>query len=63
MKSMKKCCQCGRLVLPWQQSNVARSAIHIECHQKFIDNSIAKLHEQRSLIEELTFFKYENMKI
>jgi hypothetical protein len=35
---MKRCCECKKIVWPWQQSKISASPIHLKCHQPIIAN-------------------------
>ena len=47
---MKKCCECKKIVWPWQESSLAFN-IHSSCHQQII-NDAAKDHKIRILMNK-----------
>lgn len=42
MRKMKKCCDCKKIVWPWQQSNIALEPIHKKCHEVLICKAISE---------------------
>jgi len=35
---MKRCCECGKLLMPWNTSNISFSPIHRRCHEAILNN-------------------------
>jgi hypothetical protein len=56
---MKRCCECKKLVWPWQQSVISACPIHLKCHQRVIlekarqDPEVGKLMQQEILEFEI----------
>lgn len=54
---MKKCCECKKIVWPWQQSKISFSPIHLKCHQKILKASITTPECQLMYGKELLEFE------
>ena len=56
---MKKCCECKKLVWPWQHSNLAGGVIHAECHQKLLNDAARDPKMREMMRQELCRFERE----
>ena len=54
---MEKCCECKRIVWPWQQSKISVSPIHLKCHQPIINSLMLDPETARMARQEIRSFE------